>query len=84
MNPGSLHWECGVLATVPPGKSLLIFTIVNFISFPFISAPVFMISFLLVIWGELVLLFPVGQPFCLFAFLFLGDGLDPCISCTMY
>ena len=21
-NPGSLHWECGVLVTEPPGKSL--------------------------------------------------------------
>ena len=22
-NPGPLHWECGVLSTVPPGKSLI-------------------------------------------------------------
>ena len=23
MNPGSLHWECGVLTTAPPGEFLL-------------------------------------------------------------
>ena len=30
---------------------LLVFTIISFISFPFISARIFMISFLLLIWG---------------------------------
>ena len=38
---------------------LLIFTIVSFISFLFISAQIFMISFLLLILGFFVLLFPV-------------------------
>jgi len=25
----------------------------------------------------------LGQPFCLFVFLFLGDGLDPCLLCNV-
>ena len=29
MNPGPMHWECGVLATGPPGKSLWLPLITN-------------------------------------------------------
>ena len=29
-NPGSLHWECGVLATGPLGKSLIYFSGLTF------------------------------------------------------
>ena len=53
-----------------------IFTIVSFISFSFVSALIFMISFLLLILRGFVLLFPVVLGCCLFdVYLFLEVGL---------